>query len=137
MFAEFTESPDIQERAEHGCAEAFLRFGSHRTRFRPAHLGRLGARIAEHQHVTESVEPGFIEAIRLFRETGYRFWLGITLLEHAEWLAASGRPGESSAVVAESTAIFNGLRAEPWKARASRLARSLATIASLASEAVT
>jgi class 3 adenylate cyclase/tetratricopeptide (TPR) repeat protein len=54
---------------------------------------------------------GFIAAAEIFRGRGLRFWLAVTLLEHAD---ATG--DEDS--LAEAREIFEQLEATPWLARA-------------------
>ena len=49
------------------------------------------------------------------------FWLAVTLVEHAEWLASAGRSIDSGPLVEEAGEIFEGLRATPWLDRVERL----------------
>jgi hypothetical protein len=69
-----------------------------------------------------SADERYATAADRFRELEMRFWVGVTLVEHAEWLLESGRDGEVARLVAEATEIFEQLRARPWLERAARLA---------------
>ena len=42
------------------------------------------------------------------------FWLGVTILEHAEWLLSVGRGDAAASLVAEAREIFQRLEARPW-----------------------
>jgi hypothetical protein len=66
------------------------------------------------------VETRFAEAEKTFRELAIPFWLAVTLLEHAEWLAMSGQAGEAEPLFAEARPIFQRLRAQPWLERLNR-----------------
>jgi tetratricopeptide (TPR) repeat protein len=61
-------------------------------------------------------------AERHFRELGTTFYLAVTQLEHAEWLAGAGRVGDAAPLLAEAHAELERLGAVPWLERASRLA---------------
>jgi hypothetical protein len=49
------------------------------------------------------------------------FWLAVTQLEHAEWLARAGRLSEAEALLSSAGQAFASLRARPWIERAARL----------------
>jgi hypothetical protein len=66
----------------------------------------------------ESVERDFVAAAKALREFGAPYWLGRTLLEHAEWLTANGREIEAPALAAEAARIFEEFGARPWFERA-------------------
>jgi predicted ATPase/class 3 adenylate cyclase len=83
----------------------------------PAHLARLGARLALAQGSPEGAEPGFKAAAGLFREIGIPFWLAVTLLEHGEWLTGQGRAEDAAPLLNEARAIFDRLAARPWLER--------------------
>jgi len=72
----------------------------------------------------EQVDAGFKRAAGLFRELGTPFWLAVTLLEHAEWLAAAGRHAEAGPHLEEARAIFERLQARPWLDRTDAADRS-------------
>jgi tetratricopeptide (TPR) repeat protein len=75
----------------------------------------------------EAIGP-FKSAAGLFRELGTPFWLGVTLLEHAEYLARQGRADEAAPLRDEARTIFEGLEAEPWIARLEQEAKQPATL---------
>ena len=84
-----------------------------------AHAGRARARLADSaEHATAHL----VAAQVVFRELGLRFWLAVSLLEHAEALTADGRGEEAEPMVAEARAVFAELRAQPWLDRAEALA---------------
>jgi len=60
---------------------------------------------------------GYETAAAEFHELGIPFWLAVTLLQHAEWLAAQGRAGEAESHLAEAREIFERLEARPWVER--------------------
>jgi hypothetical protein len=78
--------------------------------FLEAQVQRFRARMSDD-------EAGFKAAAGGFREYNFPFWLAVTQLEHAEWLAAHGRPAESEPLLAEAREIFERLEATPWFAR--------------------
>jgi hypothetical protein len=67
------------------------------------------------------VEQGFDAARQGFREIQMPFDLGVTLLEHAEWLHAQGREAEAEPLLAEARELFGKLDARPWLERAAAL----------------
>jgi tetratricopeptide (TPR) repeat protein len=83
----------------------------------PAHVARLGARLALAQGRSDGVEPGFKAAAGLFREIGIPFWLAVTLLEHGEWLDGQGRADDAAPLLTEARALFERLAARPWVER--------------------
>jgi class 3 adenylate cyclase len=92
-----------------------------RTQSIEGHGARLRALLERAQGRDERIDPLLVRAAALFREVGMPFWLAVTLLEHAEWLAAAGRAAESEPLVREAREIFERLRAAPWLERAERL----------------
>jgi tetratricopeptide (TPR) repeat protein len=84
-----------------------------------AHAHRIRARI-------DDDEAQFGLAEQIFREYGITFWLGVTQLEHAEWLAARRDPHEAETLVGEARETFAGLEAIPWLERAERLGTQVA-----------
>ena len=85
-----------------------------RTRYLEAHAARLRARLADRRGDRARAEDGLRSATALFRELGVPFWLAVTLLEHAELLAASGGV---EPLLAEAEEIFERLGARPWLER--------------------
>ena len=63
---------------------------------------------------------GYKAAAERFRELGIPFWLAVTLLEHAEWLAGQGS-SQAEPLLAEASEIFERLEATPWLERTARL----------------
>ena len=57
------------------------------------------------------------------------FYLAVTLLEHAEWLARQARAEEAEAPLAEAREIFEGLSASPWVERCDAAIAPVARIA--------
>jgi predicted ATPase/class 3 adenylate cyclase len=80
--------------------------------FLRAHASRFRARLG-----SPRADDLFKGAAALFRELGLPFYLAVTNLEHAEWLAACKRPGDLAALVSEARAIFERLGAGPWLER--------------------
>jgi class 3 adenylate cyclase/tetratricopeptide (TPR) repeat protein len=105
----------IVQRARPGQVTPFLR----------AHAARLAARLAALRGEVESVEPGFLAATQTFRDLATPFDLGVTLLEHGEWLISRGRAGEAQAQLAEARECFARLEAAPWLERSDRIASAL------------
>jgi ATP/maltotriose-dependent transcriptional regulator MalT len=87
-----------------------------------AQAARLRAHLAAARGRHDRAEAGFKAAAGLLRELGMPFWLGVVLLEHAEWLAAQDRPGDADPLLEEAGAIFERLGARPWGERVARLA---------------
>jgi class 3 adenylate cyclase/tetratricopeptide (TPR) repeat protein len=75
---------------------------------------RFRARIAASNGRDEDVDMNFRAAATAFQELGLPFRLAVTQLEHAEWLAASGREDEATVLLAEARAAFEQLGAAPW-----------------------
>jgi class 3 adenylate cyclase/tetratricopeptide (TPR) repeat protein len=88
-----------------------------RPQFLVAQAARLRARLAQLLGRTDGVEPGMKTAAGMFRELGAPFWLGVTLLEHGEWLASQGRAGQAGPLLDEAHEIFHRLEARPWLER--------------------
>jgi len=82
-----------------------------------AQASRFRARLAAARGQHDRVEAGFKAAAGLLRELSMPFWLGVVLLEHAEWLAAQDRPGDAAPLLEEAAAIFERLEARPWSER--------------------
>ena len=65
---------------------------------------------------------GYDAAAARFRELGIVFWVGVTLLENAEWLVKHDRDDEAAPLLDEAQEIFEPLGAAPWLARVAALA---------------
>jgi tetratricopeptide (TPR) repeat protein len=86
---------------------------------------RLRARLAAAQGDAGQVAGGYKGAAGLFQELGAPFWLAVTQLEHAKWLAAQGRRAEAGPLLDAAEPVFERLRAAPWGARLRTARRSL------------
>jgi tetratricopeptide (TPR) repeat protein len=82
---------------------------------------RFRARLAAVGGDAERAERLFRGAAALMRELATPFPMAVVLLEHAEWLAAAGATDDAEPLLAEARAVFEGLRAAPWAARAERI----------------
>jgi class 3 adenylate cyclase/tetratricopeptide (TPR) repeat protein len=93
-----------------------------------AQRARFAARLAEARGESDSVVGEFKSATGMFRELSMPFWLAVTLLEHAEWLASQGQPDDADPLLAEARETFERLKATPWLDRADAVtAREVAT----------
>ena len=87
-----------------------------RTPVYQAQAARLRSRLRA-QRGEEGVEQGFKLAAAIFRELPMPYWIGVTLAEHGEWLAAQGQGEEAEPLLAEAREIFERLGARPWLER--------------------
>jgi tetratricopeptide (TPR) repeat protein len=62
-------------------------------------------------------DTAFKASVVAFRELGWPFWLGVVLVEHAEWLAVEGRVSQAEPLLSEAREIFEQLEARPWLER--------------------
>ena len=85
--------------------------------FLEAHAQRFRARMADE-------EEGFKAAAGGFREYNFPFWLAVTQLEHAEWLASRGRLEDAEPLLAEARETFERLEAAPWLERSEKVGSS-------------
>ena len=83
-----------------------------------AQASRFRARLAAERGETEEAERRFKRATGLFREIATPFYLAVTQLEQAEWLAQQGRAAEAQPLLAEARETFERLEATPWLDRA-------------------
>jgi len=83
---------------------------------------RTRARLASGRGDRQRADAGFKEATRLFRGLSAPFWMGVTLLEHGEWLAQRDRPKEAEPLLLEAREIFERVKAQPWLDRIGRVA---------------
>jgi class 3 adenylate cyclase/tetratricopeptide (TPR) repeat protein len=88
-----------------------------------AQVLRTRARLAATRGDKQEVEAGFKEATGLFRELSLPFWMGVTLLEHGEWLAGHDLMAQAEPLLMEARQVFEGLKAQPWLDRVARVAR--------------
>jgi class 3 adenylate cyclase/tetratricopeptide (TPR) repeat protein len=68
----------------------------------------------------------FAAAAQRYRDIEAPFWLAVTRLEQAEWLARTGRPEEVDVPLGEAREIFGRLDARPWVERAEALSDEIA-----------
>ena len=78
---------------------------------------RAQARLMAARGETADVDEAFHSAETRFRTIGVPYWLGGTLTEHGEWLAAHERTDEARVLLDEAHAIFVRLDAKPWLER--------------------
>ncbi len=83
----------------------------HRPPLLQAQAARVRARLAAARGQRDGVEGGFKAAAGILRELGVPFWLAVTLLEHAEWLAMDGFAQQAEPLLAEAGGIFERLGA--------------------------
>ena len=88
--------------------------------FMKAQNARLAARLSIRLGQIAGVESALVEATGTFRELSIPFYVGVALLEHAEWLAVQNRGDDGAPQLAEAAEIFHRLRATPWLERTSR-----------------
>jgi tetratricopeptide (TPR) repeat protein len=84
-----------------------------------AQHARIGATVAARAGDHQQADAAYARAAALFRDLGVPYWLGVTLVEHAE-LLGPGAKGERLA--AEAREIFERLGATPWLERVDALA---------------
>ena len=94
--------------------------------FLVADAARFRALLAAARGEQNVVEQGFKTAAAVFREHGLTFYLGLTQLEHGEWLETQGRNEEAAPLLAEAREIFGRLGATPSLERAGAPAEAVA-----------
>jgi hypothetical protein len=82
---------------------------------------RFRARLDALAGLTDRAEQGFKAAAGVYRELAYPFYLAVTLVDHAEWLASVERIGDAAPLLDEATTIFERLEATPWLDRLARI----------------
>jgi tetratricopeptide (TPR) repeat protein len=82
---------------------------------------RAYARLMAARGEATEVDEAFRSAEARFRAIGVPYWLGGTLTEHGEWLAAHERSDEARMLLDEALGIFESLQARPWLERAAKL----------------
>ena len=83
-----------------------------------AHRARFRARVDAALGREDGVDGNFRSAAAIFREFSFAFYLAVTQLEHAEWLAGMRRHSEAEPLLAEARETFDLLGARPWLERA-------------------
>jgi tetratricopeptide (TPR) repeat protein len=98
--------------------------------FLQAHAARFRAVLAGRNGEGEEAERLFKRAAARFRELSIPFYLGVTRLEHAEWLHTDLRVEDAAPLLEEARTIFARLGARPWLDRVSALSgREVASLA--------
>ena len=92
-----------------------------------AHRARASALLAARAGASDRVEPAFKAAEASFDVARTPFWLAVTRLDHAGWLAGEGRAPEAEPLLAEAREIFERLKAVPWLERVESLPLAEAT----------
>ena len=87
---------------------------------------RFEALLAARSGDSERAEERFRAAAEMLREISARFYLGVVLLEHGEWLAEGGKADEAEPLLTEAREIFERLGAAPWLERLDALAEPAA-----------
>jgi tetratricopeptide (TPR) repeat protein len=108
------------ERAEKWLAVVEELPPGHSPQFLQAHSSRFRARLAARQGGSERIDDLFKGAAALFHELAVPFYMAVTQLEHAEWLAGEGRAAEAEPLLAEARQTFDQLQATPWLQRAAQ-----------------
>jgi tetratricopeptide (TPR) repeat protein len=88
-----------------------------RPQFLNATAARFRAQLAASEGSPDEADHLFKGAAGLFQELRVPFYLAVTRLEHAEWLAGQDREEEAQPLVAEARNIFERLEAQPWLER--------------------
>jgi class 3 adenylate cyclase/tetratricopeptide (TPR) repeat protein len=83
-----------------------------------AQIALQQARLAALRH---EGEPPYTDVIEAFRELEDPYWLAVSQLEHAEWLAAQGRIADAAPLVVEARSTFERLQVSPMLERVARL----------------
>jgi class 3 adenylate cyclase/tetratricopeptide (TPR) repeat protein len=85
--------------------------------FLRGHVARFEARLAARDGDLDRAAASFAGAAATFREISARYWLGVTLGEHAETLAAGGRSDDAAALSLEAKELLEEVGARPWLER--------------------
>ena len=96
------------------------------SQFLQAHSSRFRAALAARRGDLAEAERLFKRATGLFLELSVPFYLAVTLLEQAEWLAAQNRTDEAEAPLTDARELFERLGAKPWLERAGVMAEARA-----------
>ncbi len=92
-----------------------------------AHAARLTARIEHLGGSAADLGGAYEVAEEGFRRLGATFDLGVTLLDHAQWLLTTGATEDAERRLAGAEAVFEELRARPWIERAHAVRSSLSS----------
>jgi hypothetical protein len=83
---------------------------------------RFEALLAARSGDGQLAEERFRAAAEILREISARFYLAVVLLEHGNWLMASGRTQDAEPLLREAREIFERLGAQPWLKRLNAIA---------------
>ena len=83
-----------------------------------AHAARFRARLGsvDDAELTD-ISALFEAAIDHFRASGFAFWLAVTRVEYAEWLAANDQAADAGALREQAAEFFTHVEAQPWLER--------------------
>ena len=90
------------------------------TAFWQAQSARLRARLDASRRAHTGFDERMRTATGLFREGGMVFYVAVTQLEHAEWLAGQHRGDDARPLLVEARTTFEILGATPWLERAAQ-----------------
>jgi len=91
------------------------------TPFLRAQTVRLRARLDAARGEQQQIDERFRSAAGIFGEFDFVFYLAVTQLEHAEWLASQGRSEDAQTLIVDARKTFEQLRATPWLERVTQL----------------
>jgi tetratricopeptide (TPR) repeat protein len=92
-----------------------------RPQFINANIARFRGHLAARAGNAEDADRLFKGAGGLFEELGVPFYLAVTRLEYAEWLAGQERMEEAGPLLAQAHVTFERLEARPWLERTGRV----------------
>ena len=90
-------------------------------RLKPVSVASASPSLAASEGDVGAAEAGFKRASSTFRELSVPLWIGVSLLEYAEWLVAEGRAAAAEALLTEARGTFERLEAHPWLGRTDRV----------------
>jgi class 3 adenylate cyclase/tetratricopeptide (TPR) repeat protein len=94
------------------------------SQFLEAQSARFRAQLASQRDDADTADRLFKGSSGRFREMAIPSWLGVVLLEHAEWLVSQARLTEAEPLLADAEEIFRRLRARPWLERVEQVRRA-------------
>jgi class 3 adenylate cyclase/tetratricopeptide (TPR) repeat protein len=84
-----------------------------RTPFLQSQTARYQARLLAARGAADGVAEGFAEAERILADLGYPYWSALAQLDHAGWLADTGRAADGEPLLAAAEEAFSRLGAAP------------------------
>lgn len=91
--------------------------GGRRPSFLRSQAERVRARLAAARGDAEQAESAFASAAESMKELGVPFWVAVTELEHAEWLASQLRATDAEPLLADAEELFERLQTLGWLGR--------------------